>query len=288
MLTKIIKLFFYFAFLYAYTQNNATRFFYELTYKPKKESSKTEKAIGILDIAEKVSIYRDYNLVAQDSILIQAAEKMHKSGVFYDIGKTMKWPAFTFKIKKEYPEMKTILIDGISQKYFGYIDTSPQNWKIENEMDKVTGLSVQKAILDFGGKKWIAWFTNEISFQDGPYKFHGLPGLIVKIEDVDKNYSWVLTGVKKISDFSELSFTEKISGFNDVNIISKDKFEKAYNAFREDPFAEARSRITPQMRTQKMRGSDITVGDLLKQQEERVDKFFKSNNNPIENNLTNK
>ncbi|MDC8101447.1 GLPGLI family protein [Chryseobacterium rhizosphaerae] len=286
---KLLKLcLIFFVISNVYAQNSATRFFYELTYKPKKESLKTEKTIEILDVAEKISIYKDYNLVAQDSILMQAAEKMHKSGVFYDIGKTIKWPAFTFKIKKEYPEMKTIFIDGISQKYFGYIDTSPQNWKIENETDKITGFPVQKATLDFGGRKWIAWFTNEISFQDGPYKFHGLPGLIVKIEDIDKNYSWVLTGIKKISDFSELSFTEKISGFKDVNIISKDKFEKAYNAFREDPFAEARSRVTPEMRSKKMPGSDITVGDLLKQQEERVNKFFKSNNNPIENNLTNK
>lgn len=283
MMNKILRLYLLFCFFSnIYAQNNATRFFYELTYKPKKDSSKTQKAIEILDIAEKVSIYRDYNLVAQDSILMQAAEKMYKSGVFYNIGRSIKWPSFTFKIKKEYPEMKTTFIDGISQKYFGYIDSSYQNWIIEKETDEIIGFSVQKATLDFGGRKWIAWFTNEISFQDGPYKFHGLPGLIVKVEDINENYSWTLTGIKRISDFSELSFTEKISGFRNVNIISKEKFEKAYSAFRKDPFSEARSRITPEMRLQKMPGSDITMGDLLKQQEIRVTQFFESNDNPIE------
>lgn len=280
---KAVQLYFLlFAIFYSHAQSNATRFFYELSFKPKKDSSKIQKAIGILDISEKESIYKDYNLVAQDSILIQAAEKMHKSGIFYDIGKSIKWPSFTFKIKKEYPDMKTIFVDGISQKYFGYIDSTPQNWKIEKETDKILGFSAQKATLDFGGRKWVAWFTNEIQYSDGPYKFHGLPGLIVKIEDTKGNYSWVLSGIKKITNFSELSFTERISGFNDVNIISRDKFLKAYNSFKNDPFSEARSKITAEMRSSKMPGSNITVGELLSQQEKRVLDFFKSNDNPIE------
>jgi hypothetical protein len=283
MMKKAVQLYFFlFAIFCSYAQSNATRFFYELSFKPKKDSSKIQKEIEILDISEKESIYKDYNLVAQDSILIQAAEKMHKSGIFYDIGKSIKWPSFTFKIKKEYPDMKTIFIDGISQKYFGYIDSTPQNWKIEKETDKILGFSAQKATLDFGGRKWVAWFTNEIQYSDGPYKFHGLPGLIVKIEDSKGNYSWILSGIKKITDFSELSFTEKISGFSHVSIISKDKFLKAYNSFKNDPFSEARSRITLEMRSSKMPGSDITVGELLNQQEKRVLDFLKSNDNPIE------
>ncbi|MCP1301330.1 hypothetical protein NK356_19310 [Chryseobacterium sp. S0630] len=87
---------------------------------------------------------------------------------------------------------------------------------------------------------------------------------------------------KKITNFSELSFTERISGFNDVNIISRDKFLKAYNSFKNDPFSEARSKITAEMRSSKMPGSNITVGELLSQQEKRVLDFFKSNDNPIE------
>ena len=47
----------------------ANRFFYELTYKPKKDSSKIEKATMILDINKEKSIYQDYVLVVQDSIL---------------------------------------------------------------------------------------------------------------------------------------------------------------------------------------------------------------------------
>lgn len=266
------------------TQNNATRFFYEFNYKPKKDSSRINKTITLLDVTDKFSIYRNYDLISQDSILQDAVQKMQKSGVFSDIGKLVKWPSFSYKIKKIYPDMKVSFIDGIFQKYYSYNDENQQNWKISKETDKIIGYSVQKATLDFGGRKWIAWFTNEIPFQDGPYKFHGLPGLIVKVEDDKKNFSWILSGVKKIIDFKELSYTEEISGFtNNVKEISREQFYKAYNSFKNDPFAEVRLKITPEMKSQKMPGSELTIGEVLKTQEERVTKYFNSIDNPIEN-----
>lgn len=270
--------------LYAQQTQNATRIFYEFSYKPKKDSSRIEKTLTILDITDSFSLYRDFGLISQDSILEDTVQKMQKSGVFSDIGKSVKWPSFSYKVKKTYPEMKVIFIDGIFQKYYSYIDSVTQNWKILTDTDKVAGYSVQKATINFGERNWTAWFTTEIPFQDGPYKFHGLPGLIVKIEDDNKNFSWMLSGVKKINDFKEISFTEELSGFNNnIKEIPREQFYKALNAFKQDPFAEVRMKITPEMKSQKMPGSDLTFGDVLKTQEERVTKFFNSNNNPIEN-----
>ena len=37
-------------------------------------------------------------------------------------------------------------------------------------------------------KKMDGWFTEELPFQDGPYKFRGLPGLIVKLEDATQSH----------------------------------------------------------------------------------------------------
>jgi GLPGLI family protein len=61
-----------------------------------------------------------------------------------------------------------------------------QNWKLTNESKKVKDLTLQKATTHYGGRDWTAWFTKEIPFQEGPYKFHGLPGLIVELY-YDKN-----------------------------------------------------------------------------------------------------
>ena len=46
--------------LMASAQETANRFFYELTYKPKKDSARLDKVMTTLDIAKDKSIYQDY------------------------------------------------------------------------------------------------------------------------------------------------------------------------------------------------------------------------------------
>jgi GLPGLI family protein len=51
--------------------------------------------------------------------------------------------------------------------------------------------------------------STDIPFQDGPYKFYGLPGLIVKIEDEEKLFMAV-SGNKTVKDWKEFSYAEEI------------------------------------------------------------------------------
>lgn len=286
---KLFTLLFVGAFMALQAQETANRFFYELTYKPKKDSARTEKAMMILDITKDKSIYRDYTMVAQDSILKIQVEQMQKSGVFKDISKMVTTPKFSEKVYKFYPEMKVQYVERISSGFtpmnIGYNDDTKINWKISDEKAKIGSYNTQKATADFGGRKWNAWFTSDIPLQDGPYKFHGLPGLIVKVEDDGQNYSWELKGNKKVENFNETTYIETIApGGNGgkVSEISREKFDKTFNDFKKDPFASMRPMLKPEMMSQKMPGSDTTIGDMLKQQEKMLKDFYGSNNNPIE------
>lgn len=58
-------------------------------------------------------------------------------------------------------------------------------WKIENETKEILGYPVQKASCIFRGRNYIAWFASKINIQDGPWKFNGLPGLILEIASTD-------------------------------------------------------------------------------------------------------
>jgi GLPGLI family protein len=269
-------------------QVTANRFFYELTFKPKQDSVKTEKVMAILDITKDKSLYRDYTLVAQDSILKIGVEEMQKLGVFKDLSKTVTMPKFGFKVEKEYPSMKEIYSDRISSGFtpmqIGYNEAPKFNWKISNEKEKIGDYNTQKATTRYGGREWTAWFSTDIPFQDGPYKFDGLPGLIVKIEDSDKNYSWVLKGNKKVENFEELSYIEKISpgGAGKLTTVSREKFEKTMAEYKKDPFATMRPMLTKEMMDKKMPGSDVTIGDMIKKQEKMTKDFFNANDNPIE------
>jgi len=56
-------------------------------------------------------------------------------------------------------------------------------WKLKNETKTIAGLTCSKATTNYGRREYTAWFTTEIPISDGPYIFHGLPGLIVKVVD---------------------------------------------------------------------------------------------------------
>lgn len=275
-------------------QITANRFFYELTFKPKQDSAKLEKVMTILDITKDKSLYRDYTLVAQDSIIKVTVEEMQKSGIFKDMSKLIVMPKFGFKVEKEYPSMKETYSDRISSGFtpiqIGYNEEPKFNWKITSEKEKIGEYNTQKATVDFGGRHWTAWFSTDIPFQDGPYKFSGLPGLIVKIEDSGKNYSWLLRGNKKVENFEELSYAEKISpgGSGKLAIVTRNKFEKTMEQYKKDPFATMRPMLTKEIMDRKMPGSEITVGEMIKNQEKITRDFYDSNNNPIEINTTGK
>ncbi|MBF8457929.1 GLPGLI family protein [Kaistella sp. G5-32] len=286
---KIFTLFLFTAFFALNAQETANRFFYELTFKPKKDSVKVEKVMMILDITKDKSLYRDYTLVAQDSILKIQVEQMQKAGVFKDLSKSITMPKFSEKIYKSYPDMKVQYVERISSGFtplnIGYNDDTKFDWKITNEKAKIGTYNTQKATTEFGGRKWNAWFTSDIPFQDGPYKFHGLPGLIVKIEDEGKNYSWELKGNKKVPNYSETTYIETVSpGGNGgkVQEVSREKFNKTFTEYKKDPFASVRPMLKPEMMTQKMPGSETTIEDMVKQQEKMLKDFYGSNNNPIE------
>lgn len=288
---KLFSIFLITLFAFANAQENketANRFFYELTFKPKKDSAKLDKVITILDITDKNrSVYQDYTVIAQDSIMKIEMEAIKKSGMMRDFSKSLKTPKISAKIYKTYPGMKVQYVDKIANGFtpttIGYSEDLKFNWNILGDKQKIGEYNTQKATTEFGGRKWTAWFTTDIPFQDGPYKFYGLPGLIVKIEDENKDYSWVLQGNKKIKDYTEFSYIEnmmKISG--KVNELSKEKFEKTFSDFKNDPFASVRPMMTQEMLSKTIPGMDGTVGDMMKKQEKQYKDFYNANDNPIE------
>ncbi|MCT2408771.1 GLPGLI family protein [Chryseobacterium antibioticum] len=292
---KLFSVFFIALFAFASAQDSkesketANRFFYELTFKPKKDSTKMDKVITILDITDKNrSIYQDYTVIAQDSIMKIEIEAMQKAGMMKDLSKTLKSPKISARIYKSYPGMKVQYVDKIANGFtpsnIGYSEDLKFNWNILNDKQKIGEYNAQKATTEFGGRKWTAWFSTDLPFQDGPYKFFGLPGLIVKIEDDQKNYSWVLQGNKKVKDYTEYSYIENLmqAKGGKVNELTREKFEKTFSDFKKDPFASIRPMMTQEMLSKPIPGMDGTVGDMVKKQEKQYKDFYNANDNPIE------
>lgn len=47
---------------------------------------------------------------------------------------------------------------------------------------------------------YTAWFTTEIPINDGPWKFHGLPGMILKVSDGEGNFQYIAFGLQQYGD----------------------------------------------------------------------------------------
>jgi GLPGLI family protein len=58
-------------------------------------------------------------------------------------------------------------------------------WKIEKGNKEILAYACKKATCEFRGRKYTAYYTPKISIPDGPYKFYGLPGLILEISSED-------------------------------------------------------------------------------------------------------
>jgi len=97
------------------------------------------------------------------------------------------------KLYKDFTKKKLSVIDHISVNFFIYEEPLiPQNWKVQDDTMTIAGYSCQKALCDWRGRSYIAWFSAGIPMNEGPWKFFGLPGLIVKIYDTKHHYDFEL------------------------------------------------------------------------------------------------
>lgn len=98
------------------------------------------------------------------------------------------------------------------------------DWIISEDTLIIKGLKCQKAETAFGNRHWIAWFTSVVPIPDGPYKFCGLPGLIVSLYDIKKYWVFELASMEEINKMSNLiSITVFLSILNPKQFFLKKK-----------------------------------------------------------------
>ncbi|WP_426480713.1 GLPGLI family protein [Chryseobacterium sp. R2ACT005] len=157
-----------------------------------------------------------------------------------------------------------------------------QNWKISDSTKAFGGYKVQKATTQFGGRSWIAWFSKDIPIPYGPYKFNGLPGLIMELYDVKKDYYFKVIKSEKITeDYKRVSLDNSISRAISVNQAKLDqlKLELYDNPFKY--IMNGRLALTEGKKLELEDGTILTK-EQLKPAEANERKKIKAFNNPIE------
>lgn len=119
---------------------------------------------------------------------------------------------------------KIEMIKDINRKSFLVTDELNYTWKITTETKKIKDYTCYKATTTFRGNNFEAWFTPDIPINAGPWKWYGLPGLIVEATDTDKSEVYLLEKVEKLTE--EIPFPSK----NLSRINLKQYFEKEEEA----------------------------------------------------------
>lgn len=282
-------------------QAQINRFFYEYKFIPdsnNKEDVKNE--MMYLDIDQKGSTYYSRDKFVSDSLTNVEIQKQLKafSGNM-NVNRKEKQGQVSFKVTKTYPDFTTYLFRNISSDRYKIKESQKPEWKILSDKQKIGEYNTQKATTSFGGREWVAWFSTDIPFQDGPYKFYGLPGLIIKIEDATGSHTMTLVGNKKIAEVPasekepELPQNIRVFGMGGKELeVTEDQFRKVWKDYVNDPTKNMRQMmagsgdVKMSFKFKDASGKEVSdPNQVMRAMEKNTKERLAKDNNPIEPDL---
>ena len=207
---------------------------YDYTYVVDTLSGKTAKDWLVLQIGKNMSKSYSYYSMQVDSIFASPdRDVMLRQQINAAIGSKTEWPHKRMKayVYKNYPQGKMTVTDGLLMQDYIYEDTLyAQNWVIQDSSKLILGHECQKAVCQYRGHCWTAWFAMDIPITDGPWKLCGLPGLIMEATSEDNSHAFKLLGLEKVSK-EPIVFSKTYVGNNKFEKTTFEKFLKEQYIF---------------------------------------------------------
>ncbi|WP_164464368.1 GLPGLI family protein [Chryseobacterium sp. G0162] len=187
-------------------------------------------------------------------------------------------------VEKDYSKREANLYDKYKTANLVIADREVPKWSVQKEFLKINGIDCQKAIAQYKGREWEAWFSKEYPISDGPYKFNALPGLVIRIKDMDNHHVFNMIQVKKVN--SIFSFVPK----NNKKMSDQEyrKLLKNETFSPEDIESINIDRQTGKMGVQLKDGyaTQLDMGQIKKagkgNEDAELARLLKKSNNPIE------
>lgn len=137
-------------------------------------------------------------------------------------------------VYKNYPEGKMTVTDGLAMQDYIYTDSLNNiDWSISDSAKTILGYSVQMATCKYRGHHWTAWFAPDVPVSDGPWKLHGLPGLIMEAYDTKAYHHFVLVGIRKVADMP-IVMSKAYVGTKKFEKVERKNFLKMQRQYLED------------------------------------------------------
>lgn len=230
-------------------------------------SKKSE--MTVLLIGKHISRFNTLNMIKADSVRAMIRKERDTRGRDYAAGLISSIPKtkFHFIIYKNHPTQKYTVSDKIFNNTYVYQEQIPEfNWSIKPDKKMVAGYSCQKATTSFAGRAYEAWFTTDVPISEGPYKFSGLPGLIVAIEDTQHFFSFQLTSLIKPTTPEPITITTEKT----ISTTRKE-FDKGTQHFKNNIFEVTEAQGIKLDRT------NATLQQMLEKEKKTKNNFIEKN-----------
>jgi len=261
------------------------RFIYEYSFvADSANKADVQKEMLVLDVNPEGSEFYSYEKFKSDSIVAgELLKQSNSDSEIINVKEIYKGKIF-YTVSKTYPKSEPFLFTAVGSDRYKVSDNRRMNWKILPEKQKAGEFETQKAEMDMYGRKWTAWFATDIPIQDGPYKFHGLPGLIVKVEDKSGSHSFELKGISRFAENNKAEVEAQLNSEKEIP-INYAQYKKLILEEFNDPTKSLRKLISEAGANFKIfdsNGAEIKPADMIRQRELKSKENRKKNNNPLE------
>lgn len=225
-----------FNFLILSAQNNRAELEVTYYFKISSDSLNRNKFIEsemILLCNSEKSIYYNPEMAYYYEYLKDFAKKMDLKNLNVNTSRPAI-PKVRHNIWKEGSKVTASIPIGM---YFYKFNEPDLKWELINEKKIIHNMECNLAKVSTENDVFYAWYNSEIPFSEGPFRFKGLPGLILEVYNENKTIEFIVRSIKK-SDRD----IEKMASVATIDVQDKKVFFKARDKWLKYPFDNAVSK----------------------------------------------
>lgn len=148
--------------------------------------------------------------------------------------------------------------DQIGMDHLLYTELLPDcGWELADGERTILGYACRRATCTFRGRNYEAWYAPEIAVSAGPWKFGGLPGLILAIRDDAGVLDLEATGVEERVEPIRMTKRNYMKA-------SRKKYRELKQKIMTDPIGYLTNNSNVRMTVKNEDGTPLGPGDLLR------------------------
>lgn len=207
--------------------HDVTSVAYTIKSKHYKDQSNYQSEMGNLLIKGNKSSFQTYNHKELDTI------RLKRKNTDAEFNRYFSYNEYTIEISND----SLVFYDTFADNEYTYTEKLDFKWELTDEEKFIQGYSCKKAITEYGGRTWIAWYTLEIPLNAGPYKFKGLPGLILEVTDLTETYAFEFYGLAK-RDYQNINKIYHLKSPDERIVMTRKTFNTLKSKFENMSLSE--------------------------------------------------